>query len=110
MTEEDRGSISDGYHTFNELYEHRNLLFCLLLSEGDGWKSRFHYDGSSYEGWFVAGTKLSTGPITYHLPLSMWDICQAEILDKAPLFDGHTSNDVLDRVKLHLMDKTTHID
>ena len=38
--------------------------------------------------------------ITYHIPLDRWDECEfAETLDKAPEFDGHTSQDVLERLK-----------
>lgn len=109
IEQEDKGSISDGYHTFDELYEHRNLLFCLLLSEGEGWKSLLHDDGTAYDGWFVAGTTLSSGPITYHLPLAMWNVCPAKVLDKAPPFDGHTSNHVLRRLRQHLTIKPPHI-
>lgn len=97
------GTVSDGYHTFDELYKHRCLLFCLLLAEVDGWKSLCHDDSSLvYEGWFIAGTELSSGSITYHLPISMWDMCKVPILAKAPPFDGHTSNEVIDRMEAHL--------
>ena len=38
--------------------------------------------------------------MTYHLPMSKWDECNfANTLDKAPDFDGHTSQDVLERIK-----------
>jgi hypothetical protein len=38
--------------------------------------------------------------ISYHLPLSRWDETYfAETLDKAPEWDGHTSADVLERLK-----------
>jgi hypothetical protein len=38
--------------------------------------------------------------ITYHLPTSKWDECDFAItLDKAPEWDGHTSNDVLERIR-----------
>jgi hypothetical protein len=38
---EDKSKISDGYHTFEELYDHRHVLFltlCLLHHEKAAWK------------------------------------------------------------------------
>jgi hypothetical protein len=38
--------------------------------------------------------------ITYHLPINRWEDTEwAETLEKAPEFDGHTSSDVLERLK-----------
>jgi hypothetical protein len=99
----------DGSHTFTELYEHRFALYkkiaevCALSSEAKHrvWKSQTHSDGSSYDGWFLLGIGSLPGQqITYHLPMSHWDdIDYAEDLYVAPEFDGHTSDDVLDRLK-----------
>jgi hypothetical protein len=38
----DMGDVSDGYHTFNELYEHRHMLFLMLMYSRcqDAWYSR----------------------------------------------------------------------
>lgn len=107
--------ISDGYHTFGELYEHRISLWialCLQMSriesrlpkvpgENFVWRSKLHSDGSSWEGWFVLGMGKDEGhQMTYHLPMSKWDETNfAEELDKAPEFDGHTSEDVLKRLR-----------
>lgn len=99
------GETSDGYHSFNELYEHRHaLFFALMLSNGDerkAWMSKLHDDGSSFDGWFIAGMGLSTGLITYHLPMRLWDRFASagfDVLEKAPKWDGHTSNDVINRL------------
>lgn len=104
--------VSDGYHTFDELYEHRITLFIALcskwqkdLNESTGldmvWKSLKHSDGSMFPGWFIMGMFQAKGSqITYHLPISKWDDCYfAKTLDKAPEFDGHTPQDVLERIK-----------
>lgn len=105
--------ISDGYHTFGELYEHRVALFIALckvtemleveagMGSGKVWRSRLHSDGTSYEGWFIMGIGTGKGlQITYHLPIDKWNETYfAETLDKAPEFDGHTSEDVLNRLK-----------
>lgn len=106
--------ISDGYHTFGELYNHRIALYMLLAKQiaypgrnevyckGDNpvWKSKAHSDESIWEGWFILGIYKAKGQqITYHLPMSEWDKCYfAEELEKAPEWDGHTSEDVLVRL------------
>lgn len=104
--------VSDGYHTFDELYEHRYALFIALQSaycriseewgyEGnETWKSKLHHDGTMFEGMFIAGIFVDEGQqITYHLPLSYWDETYGKILEKAPKWDGHTSDEVIQRLK-----------
>ncbi|MFN8359322.1 MAG: hypothetical protein U0264_05345 [Candidatus Kapaibacterium sp.] len=111
LTADDKtiGSVSDGYHTFDELYEHRCTLFialCKLMSfieHGDNpsWKSKLHSDGTSYDGWFILGYGINPGEqITYHLPAEKWDECDFALeFERAPEFDGHTQNDVLERLR-----------
>lgn len=101
----DKEKISDGYHTFGELYDHRNMLFlnmCKLLKDKELqiWRSVKHSDGSMDKDWFIMGVNKTPGSqISYHLPISMWDQTMwAETLDKAPDYDGHTSKDVLIRL------------
>lgn len=106
----DKGKISDGYHTFDELYDHRITLWIALCRTQNAfhhrcddlvWRSRLHSDGSVFEGWFVLGMHYDAGnQITYHLPMARWGECEfARELEKAPEFDGHTSADVLERIK-----------
>lgn len=99
----DKGEISDGYHTFNELYEHRHALFSALAAADPerAWKSTKHQDGSMFDGWFIAGMSLPAGPITYHLPMRLWDAFPGIELETSPLWDGHTSNDVVARLKAY---------
>jgi hypothetical protein len=97
------GETSDGYHTFNELYEMRHALFMAFIRSSPyfAWMSDKHDDGSKMDGWFIAGITLPTGTISYHLPISMWESCSysgATLLDKAPRWDGHTSKGVIDRL------------
>lgn len=100
---EEKGETSDGYHTFNELYEHRIALFIALskLLYGQVWRSKLHSDGSSYDGWFIMGINKKKGvQITYHLPLSKWEETSfAETLEKAPEWDGHGTEEVIERLK-----------
>lgn len=108
------GMISDGYHTFDELYKHRirnYMTVCKLVSdiyasllrtkESPVWMSEKHSDGSVWDGWFILGIFSEPGEqITYHLPTSKWDECKrfAKVVDQAPEYDGHTSADVLERL------------
>jgi hypothetical protein len=106
------GSVSDGYHSFDELYDHRCLLFLAvqdLWCDTPGcddnrcaWKSRWHHDDTGFEGWFIAGLTLPQGQISYHIPEKFWDHCRARELERAPEWDGHTSQDVLERLRLFL--------
>lgn len=103
--------LSDGYHTFDQLYQHRIELYLALCRtitmllpdnrDSNIWRSKVHSDGNSYAGWFILGIgKDKNEQITYHLPISRWHECNfAEILDVAPDYDGHTSEDVLNRLK-----------
>lgn len=99
-----KGKISDGFHSFDELYNHRIALFIALcrqfVRKYPVWKSKNHSDGSVWDGWFVLGLDTMKGKqITYHLPISEWDKCNfAMSLSEAPPFDGHTSCDVLERL------------
>lgn len=98
------GEVSDGYHTFDELYEHRHALFIALMMahSKNSWRSWQHDDGTCLTGWFIAGVKLPTGQtITYHLPERLWPLldyvaCTTET--RAPKWDGHTSKDVIERL------------
>ena len=112
----DEVEISDGYHTFTELYEHRIVLFiqlCKWLTAYTGathkgeadllpmvWRSKRHSDGSEWDGWFIMGIGQEKGKqISYHLPMNKWkDTDWVNTLDKAPEWDGHTPNDVLERL------------
>jgi hypothetical protein len=63
------------------------------------WKSREHEDGSMFEGdWYVAGMRLPTGDVTYHLEGKYWDMTKVPELDFAPAWDGHTAEDGLNRL------------
>ena len=95
------GEVSDGYHTFNELYEHRIVLFIALAKHNPSlaWRSRMHHDGKGLEGWFIAGLNLPSGIVSYHLPDRTWPaLAGIQTLEHAPEWDGHTSTDVLKRL------------
>ena len=102
---EDKGNVSDGYHTFNELYHHRAMLMCALMRAYKDrlpvWWSEYHHDGSRFEGFIIVGIGKEPGrQITYHVEEDGWELFDfAEHLDRAPYFDGHTPEEVIDRLE-----------
>lgn len=95
------GLLSDGYHTFNELYAHRVRLFSTLMHAyyKKAWWSRKHFDGSQWDGWIIAGIDTPDGPITYHLPeTEIQYLTNIKELPSGKEWDGHTSDDVLVRM------------
>jgi len=106
VSKADTNKISDGYHTFGELYQHRIEIYIALCKKehyqnNSVWRSFTHSDGEVWDGWFLLGINTEPGKqITYHLPNDYWDDTSFAIdLDKAPQFDGHTSAQVLERIK-----------
>lgn len=99
--------ISDGYHSFEELYEFRKMynaaLFNLLADRNDCRviKSYKHSDGELCfgGGWFIVSAELPSGQISNHYENKDWDLFRCEEVEAAPVWDGHTSKDVLERLK-----------
>lgn len=95
------GDTSDGYHTFDELYEHRTALLaalCVTLPDYS-WKSKFHDDGTMYDDMFIVGIMLPMGTVTYHCEMKYWDMFdKVDEFPKAPAWDGATSDDSIKRL------------
>ena len=125
--------ISDGYHTFDELYEFRKLYNAVLFNE---WASKIvlkrekvdykgeygvnfkltHREECKYDvhkswkhhngelcfggGWFIVVAVLPTGQISNHYKAEDWDLFKIPETECAKYpFDGHTGQDVLERLK-----------
>lgn len=89
--------MSDGYHTFADLYEQRLILSAALAKNNpNAWKSKRHEDGSVPfgGGWFIIGFDTDEGCYTYHYELKDCDLFQCKELDEGKPWDGHTSKDV----------------
>lgn len=109
------GSTSDGFHTFDELYEHRLVLNAALFN---AWglslpkrgptvpvvKSTKHSDGEPCfgGGWFIVVAQLPTGQISYHYEMDHWDLFDIPVVEVAPTYDGHTAADVVSRLTEYL--------
>lgn len=101
--------ISDGYHTFNELYEFRKQYNASLFNEWalnnkfDVHKSWKHNDGEDCfgGGWFIVVAILPEGQISNHYKAKDWNLFKIPEVKKAKYeFDGHTPKDVLRRLEL----------
>jgi hypothetical protein len=118
---DNKGQVSDGYHTFDELYEFRKMYNAALFNEWakDGFQDRMygtwvdrpkynvhkswkHYDGELCfgGGWFIVSAMLPSGLISNHYEAKDWDLFKIPEVEKALFeFDGHTGKDVLERLK-----------
>ncbi|MBF6416928.1 WDGH domain-containing protein [Nocardia cyriacigeorgica] len=101
---------SDGYHTFAELYHYRMLYNAALFNE---WaaanryavhKSIRHADGELCfgGGWFVVYAQLPTGQISNHYEMTQWDRFRIPERDRADEWDGHTPQQVAERLAAFL--------
>ena len=92
------GTLSDGYHTFNELYEQRMYLFATIVNQNKelAWKSLKHEDGKlCFDGdWFIVGIDTPRGSYTYHYENKYWNLFDCLELEVAKHWDGHTDKDV----------------
>lgn len=113
----DPNDVSDGYHTFGQLYDCRLAYNVALFNEwAKEWnrhlsdfakpqynvhKSKKHYDGEECfgGGWFIVVAILPTGQITNHYKLEDWDLFKIPETEKALVeFDGHNTDDVISRL------------
>ena len=110
----DMGEVSDGYHTFNELYEYRLLYNASMFNElakqnlYNVHKSKRHSDGEIPFGdsnWFIVMAELPTGQISNHYEMKDWDLFQIPEKETANKWDGHTPKDVTERLRRFLTPK-----
>lgn len=113
--------VSDWYHTFNELYEHRIALFialCRIIKDNNYYidiindkcetanpkhftikRSKLHFDWTSFEWMFIVQLITPYWQVSYHLDDKYWDKCGfMDTFDKADKRDWHTSEDVINRL------------
>lgn len=107
LKSKDIGKLSDGYHTFKELYDFRKTYNVALFNE---WalsnkygvhKSWKHNDGELCfgGGWFIVVAILPNGQISNHYESKDWDLFKIPETEKAICeFDGHTPQDVISRL------------
>lgn len=100
----------DGYHTFDELYDVRMLYHAYAVK---AWmdmgyyvtKSWRHPDGEECFGgdWFIVVAYLPSGQVSSHYHGDHWNLFSVPEVYSAPEFDGHTTEDVIERLKESLV-------
>jgi hypothetical protein len=110
---ENIGDVSDGYHTFNQLYHQRAILFaCIVMQNKDkAWKTRNHEDGTPCfgGGWFLVTIDTPEGSYGYHYEDRYWDIFDCAELESAKPWDGYTEEQVTRLLSLRqTVDHPTH--
>lgn len=102
--------LSDGYHTFDELYKYRMLYNAAFVNEyvktnpEKCFKSTRHSDGIACfgGGWFVVSVNLPTGQVNNHYKIKHWYSFKCKSLYKAYEWDGHTPAQAAERLELFL--------
>ena len=105
----DIGDLSDGFHTFNQLYYQRMMLFATIVKQNRdrAWKSLRHEDGELCfgGGWFIVGIDTPEGSYTYHYEDNYYSLFDCVELERAKHWDGHTEKDVTRLLSLPAMEK-----
>lgn len=90
--------VSDGFHTFRQLYYQRMMLFATIVKQNKdkAWKSLRHEDGELCFGgeWFIVGVDTQEGSYTYHYENNYFSLFDCEELERGKHWDGHTEKDV----------------
>lgn len=90
--------LSDGFHTFRQLYYQRMVLFATIVKQNKdkAWKSLRHEDGELCfgGGWFIVGIDTPEGSYTYHYEDNYYSLFDCEELERSKHWDGHTEKDV----------------
>lgn len=95
------GKVSDGHHTFDELYHHRAILFATICNSHPelAWKSKKHDTGDMFDEMFIVGIDTPQGQATYHYNIEpYWNIFNVKELEYAPKWDGHTPDEAIGRI------------
>jgi len=111
IKEEEIGQVSDGYHTFDELYYYRMLYNAAFLNElawyednavsFNIYKSKRHHDGEECfgGGWFIVMVDLPTGQLSNHYEMKYWDLFKIPEKEIADEWDGHTPQIAAERLR-----------
>lgn len=100
-------TVSDGYHTMDDLYDHRLALTVALFNtwykygvgdEVQVMKSKLHDDGTMFNNYFIVVAATPRGNISYHYKLEHWDKFKIPEVERAPEWDGHDSKAVCARL------------
>ena len=103
------GDLSDGFHTFNQLYYQRMILFATIVKQNrdKAWKSLRHESGELCfgGGWFIVGIDTPEGSYTYHYEDNYYSLFDCAELERGKPWDGHTEKDVTRLLSLSALEK-----
>lgn len=108
----DKSDISDGSHTYGELYEDRMFLFSIICNDNQdkSWKSWLHDDGARWGDYFIVGIDTPDGSFTYHYHKDTWDNFKVPEITKAPAWDGHSRKDIDRLLSLYEQEESQNLD
>ena len=108
------GNVSDGFHTFDELYYYRlcynaaliNSLVQLINENPAKFKdikvckSKKHFGGEPCYGggWFIVMINTPWGQISNHYKLEYWDMFNCRVADTSWKWDGHGMKEAMERL------------
>lgn len=108
------GNVSDGFHTFGELYYYRlcynaifiNSLVKLINENPDKFKdikvckSKKHFGGEPCYGggWFIVMISTPWGQISNHYKLEHWDKFSCPVTKVSWKWDGHGMKEAMERL------------
>ena len=108
------GNVSDGYHTFEELYYYRlcynaalvNTLVSLKDTLPNSFKdikvckSKKHFGGEPCYGggWFIVMISTPWGQISNHYKLEHWNMFDCPVTKESWKWDGHNMKDAMERL------------
>lgn len=90
-------NVTDGYHTFDELYHHRMVLTKIIFETYHqyAWKSWHHSDGDMFDDSFIVGVSIpGVGDYSYHYNKQYFDYFNVPEIPMAPEYDGHMPADI----------------
>lgn len=84
--------ISDGHHTFQELYDQITILWAILCNAHPtiSRKSKKHFDEEN--------DPTPNGPATRHIKLEYWDLFSIQELEYALPYDGYNPKENTERL------------
>lgn len=103
---EKRELVSNGHHSFGELYDFRMVLTAAFFNSLSAdamhktYKSQHHHESDTEmdEGWFVTGAVLHGKPISFHYEMKLWDLFHVATTESSPAYEPYTSAEAFERL------------
>lgn len=101
------GEVRVSDRTFDDIYTERMHATAALFNDRafqtmyKAYKSRHHSSGTVWfnGSYFIVGATLPQGNISFHYPMDEWNLFTVPEILYAPVWDGHTTRDVILRLE-----------